>query len=761
MTPPQPPRKPQTLLSRATQVVKTLQAKVQIPGLALKPNARVPELWIQDAGTDKAETYPLLGDRYLIGRSSKSCDIIVRNPVVSQIHLSLAKDNSKRRSPFVLRDENSTNGIYWGKRRIAAIQLHHGDVFTLGPPELAAAVRLKYHNPPPQYIRTLQWVGGGVGGVTALLALLVGYEWTKFSVNPLPAATQGPTIVFARDGETMLRQPRSTAHTDLKSLQEFSAYLPKAVIASEDSRYYWHFGVDPLGILRATVVNVGSREFEQGASTVTQQVARSLFRSYVGTEDSLGRKLREAVVALKLESFYSKDFILLTYLNRVFLGADTYGFEDAARFYFDRSAKDLNLAEAATLVGILPAPNGFNFCGDVRSNQRAIEYRNRVISRMLAQGMVTTKEANRARRSQIEISPRVCKTEANTIAPYFYSAIFPELQAILGKELAAEGNYIVETQLDPEMQARAEEALRNSVRQTGASIGYSQGAVVTLDASTGAVVAMVGGTDYKTSQFNRVTQAQRQPGSAFKLFTYAAAIEKGIAPRKSYSCAPVTWQGQKFQGCSRGSNELDVATGLALSENPIALRVAQDIGLDSIMRMAQRLGIQSPLQPVPGLVLGQSETNLLEMTGAYGAIANDGVWNRPHLIVRILDSSDCGDRQDLKTCREIYAYNRTQTKNRRILSPGVAQTLTSMLRGVVERGTGTAANIGLGEEAGKTGTSGLAKRNQNFDLWFIGFLTREKLVTGIWLGNDNNSPVSGYGAQAARLWGNYMRAVVR
>jgi membrane peptidoglycan carboxypeptidase len=380
---------------------------------------------------------------------------------------------------------------------------------------------------------------------------------------------------------------------------------------------------------------------------------------------------------------------------------------------------------------------------------------------MLAQGMVTTKEANRARRSQIEISPRVCKTEANTIAPYFYSAIFPELQAILGKELAAEGNYIVETQLDPEMQARAEEALRNSVRQTGASIGYSQGAVVTLDASTGAVVAMVGGTDYKTSQFNRVTQAQRQPGSAFKLFTYAAAIEKGIAPRKSYSCAPVTWQGQKFQGCSRGSNELDVATGLALSENPIALRVAQDIGLDSIMRMAQRLGIQSPLQPVPGLVLGQSETNLLEMTGAYGAIANDGVWNRPHLIVRILDSSDCGDRQDLKTCREIYAYNRTQTKNRRILSPGVAQTLTSMLRGVVERGTGTAANIGLGEEAGKTGTSGLAKRNQNFDLWFIGFLTREKLVTGIWLGNDNNSPVSGYGAQAARLWGNYMRAVVR
>ncbi|PSM46303.1 penicillin-binding protein [Chroococcidiopsis sp. CCALA 051] len=761
MTPPQPPRKPQTLLSRATQVVKTLQAKVQMPGLALKPNARVAELWIQDAGTDKAETYPLLGDRYLIGRSAKSCDIVVRNPVVSQIHLSLARDTSKRRSPFVLRDENSTNGIYWGKRRVAAIELHHGDVFTLGPPELAAAVRMKFHNPPPQYVRTLQWVAGGIGGVTALLAIVVGYEWTKFSVTPLPAATGGPTIVFARDGETMLRQPRSTAHTDLKSLQDFSTYLPKAIIASEDSRYYWHFGVDPIGILRATVVNVGSREFEQGASTVTQQVSRSIFRSYVGAEDSLGRKLREAVVALKLETFYSKDFILLMYLNRVFLGADTYGFEDAARFYFDKSAKELNLSEAATLVGILPSPNGFNFCGDVRSNQKAIEYRNRVISRMLAQGMVTTEEANRARRSQIEVSSRVCEAQANTIAPYFYNAIFQELQAILGKELAAEGNYIVETQLDPDMQAKAEEALRNSVRQAGASIGYSQGAVVTLDAGTGAVLAMVGGTDYKTSQFNRVTQAQRQPGSAFKLFTYAAAIEKGISPSKYYSCAPVSWQGQRFRGCVRGSDELDVATGLALSENPIALRVAQDVGLDSIMRVAQRLGIQSPLQPVPGLVLGQSETNLLEMTGAYGAIANDGVWNRPHLIMRILDSSDCGDRQDLKTCREIYAYNRTQTTNRRILSPGVAQTVTSMLRGVVERGTGTAANIGIGEEAGKTGTSGLAARNQNFDLWFIGFLTREKLVTGVWLGNDNNAPVSGYGVQAARLWGSYMREVVQ
>jgi membrane peptidoglycan carboxypeptidase len=758
----QPPRKPQTLLGQVTQVVKTLQAKVNIPGLALKPNARVPELWVQDAGVDKAEVYPLLGDRYLVGRSSKSCDIVVRNPVVSQIHLSLSRDPSQRRSPFILKDENSTNGIYWGRRRVNALELSHGDLLTLGPPELAAAVRVKYYDPPPWYVRAFQGVGYSVGGATALLALGIGMAWTKFSVVPLPVPTAGPVIVFARDGETLLRQPRSTAHIDKQRLDDFSPYLADAVIASEDSRYYWHFGIDPLGILRAIFVNVRGGGYEQGASTVTQQVARSLFRDYVGTEDTLGRKLREAVVALKLETFYSKDFILLTYLNRVYLGADTYGFEDAARYYFDKSAKDLTLSEAATLVGILPSPNGFNFCGDIQSSQRAIEYRNRVINRMLEQGKIKPEEANRARRSQIEVSHRVCEAQANTIAPYFYSYVFQELQAILGKELATEGNYIIETQLDPEIQAKAEAALQKSVRNAGSIYGFSQGAVVTLDASTGGVVALVGGTDYKTSQFNRATQAQRQPGSTFKLFTYTAALEQGILPGKVYSCAPLSWRGQSFRGCERASGGVDIATGLALSENAIALRVAQDVGLDHVVQMARRLGIKSPLNPVPGLVLGQSETNLIEMTGAYATIANHGVWNRPHLIRRILDSSDCSDRNNLKTCRAIYSYDKSAAAGVRVLRSSVADEMASMLRGVVARGTGRSADIGLGEEAGKTGTSGTNRKKQNFDLWFIGFIPSRQLTTGVWLGNDNNNlSISGYGAQAAQLWGNYMGAVVK
>ncbi|MBE9189917.1 transglycosylase domain-containing protein [Gloeocapsopsis crepidinum LEGE 06123] len=747
---PQPPRKPQTVLGQVTQAVKTIQAKVDFSKLALKPNARVPELWLQDAGANKAEVYPLLGDRYLLGRSSRSCDIVVRNPVISQIHLSITR-NPKKRSPFIIKDENSTNGIYRGKRRVSSLSLRHGDIFTLGPPELAAAVRLQYVDPPPWYVRAANWCAYGIGGVTLLLALGIGIEWTKFSVTPLPGATQAPVVVYARDGETPLRPPRTTSHVDLQRLSDFSPYLPDAVIASEDSRYNWHFGVDPIGILRAIVVNIRGREFQQGASTVTQQVARSLFRDYVGPEDSLGRKLREAIVALKLETFYSKDFLLRTYLNRIYLGGDTLGFEDAARYYFDKAAQDLTLTEAATLVGILPAPNSFNFCGDAQSHQAIIDYRNRVLNRMLAQRRISPEEANRARRSPVDVSRRVCEEQANTIAPYFYSYVFQELRQILGEQLAREGNFIIETQLDPKKQTQAEVALRNAVSDSGGTYRFSQGAIVTLDADTGAVVALVGGTDYKTSQFNRATQAQRQPGSTFKLFAYTAAVEQGISPYKTYSCAPLSWRGQRYRGCERSSGSIDMYTGLALSENAVALRVAQDVGLDRVVRMARRLGVESPLNPVPGLVLGQSETTVLEMTGAFAAIANNGVWNRPHLISRILDSSDCSDRENLKTCRVIYSFEQSNDANVQAIQPNVADVVASMLRSVVQRGTGRSAAIGV-STAGKTGTT-----DDNKDLWFIGFVPSQQLVTGVWLGNDNSSPTAGSSALAAQLWGNYMR----
>lgn len=749
---PPPPNRPKTLLGAITQAVQSVQTRVNFSKLVLKPGAKVPELWVQEGDAPKAEKYPLLGDRYLLGRSSHSNDIVVRNPVVSQTHLSLQREQGRFSSSFVMQDEDSTNGIYKGKRRISLISLRNGDILTLGPPDLATAVRLKYVNPPAWYTQVLKYGLYGITGVSALVGLWVGMQWQRFSVTPLPASVQGPVVVYARDGETPLRQISNRSHVEFEQLSNFSPYLPDAVMASEDSRFLWHMGVDPIGILRALLTNVRGGEIREGGSTLTQQLARSIFRDYVGTEDTADRKIREAVVALKLETFFSKDDLLLLYLNRVYLGNGTYGFEDAAQFYFGKSAEELTLSEAATLVGILPAPNSFN---PVRDYETAVQLRDRVLNRMAAQGKITLEEAQRARRSRIEINPAAIEELRSTIAPYFYSQVFFELEELLGTQLAQEGNFIVESTLDIGIQEAADTNVRSTVATDGAASGFSQAALVTLDSSTGSVLALVGGVDFQESQFNRATQALRQPGSTFKVFAYAAALEQGVSPQTTFSCSDLEWGGQLFAGCRSGSGSLSMYPGLALSENVVALRIAQEVGLDQVVATATQLGIESELNPVPGLVLGQSEVTPIELTGAYAVFANDGVWNRPHTIRRILDSSDCSDRNNLDTCRVIYDYAQDGTAGVPVLDPRIAQIMTDLLQGVISSGTGRAAAIGLGE-AGKTGTT-----NDNTDLWFVGYVPRQSMVTGIWLGNDDNTPTSGSSGQAAELWGDYMADVLR
>ncbi|MDY7014189.1 MAG: transglycosylase domain-containing protein, partial [Cyanobacteriota bacterium] len=701
----------------------------------------------QQTDAPKAETFPLVGDYYKLGRSSKANDIVIRNPVVSQTHLCLKRDLQNQKQ-FILHDENSTNGIYLGRRRIKTLELRHGDVLTLGPPELAAGVRVKFHNPPPPVIQGLRYGLYGAGGLAGLVVLVIGLEWTKFSVNPLPVGIQGPVAIYARDGETPLRPLRNETHRELRRLSDFSPFLPKAVMASEDSRYYWHFGVDPLGVLRAVVTNIRAQGIRQGGSTITQQLARSLYPEFVGRSNTASRKLREAVVALKLEAFYSKDELLRNYLNRVYLGIGSYGFEDAAQFYFDKSAAELTLSEAATLVAILPAPNSYN---PVQDYETAVKLRDRVITRMAQQGAVSLEEANRARRSRIEVSPKAKEALSNTIAPYFYSYVFTELQQLLGENLAQEGNFIVETALDVGKQRQAETALRNAIAQEGARVNFDQGAIVTLDSRNGEILAMVGGPDYAQSQFNRATQAQRQPGSTFKVFAYAAALEQGLSPSKAYSCAPL----RPYRGCERSSGSINMYRGLAQSENVVAIRIGQDAGLGNVIRLAQRLGIRSKLRNSTGLVIGESEVNPLEITGAYAAFANNGVWNRPHAIQRILDSSDCTDPKNPQTCRAIYTFEQDAEANRPAVSPEIANTMTTLMRGVIGGGTGSRAAIGFGE-VGKTGTT-----DRNVDLWFIGYVPARDLVTGVWLGNDDNTPTRGSSSNAAQLWANYMRNIVQ
>jgi 1A family penicillin-binding protein len=747
-------------MGAVTQAVQNVQSQTRVffAKLKLKPNARVPELWVQDAGTEQAEVFPLLGDRYVVGRSSKSCDIVVRNPVVSQVHLSLNREKQPPgflgyfwRSPFVMQDENSTNGIFRGKRRIQQMVLRHGDVYTLGPTELADAVRIKYNDPPPWSVKAFRYGVYGFGGISALAAIVTLLEWQKINVYPLPNSVQGPVVITARDGETLLSSPITRTHAELKSLRDFSPYLSKALIASEDSRFYWHFGVDPIGVLRALVANVRGGGIQEGASTVTQQLARSVFRSYVGTDDSAARKLREAAVALKLETFYSKDFLLLTYFNRVYLGAGAFGFEDAAQFYLGKSAKDLDLSEAAMLVGILPAPNRYN---PVRDYEKAIAQRNGVLQRMQELGMVSPDEASRARRSRIQVNPKAKEQLESIRAPYYHDQVYLDLEALLGTEVASEGNFIVETAMDPQVQAAAESSLRNFIDSTGSSVGASQGAIVTLDAKNGEVLAVVGGVDYKKSQYNRATQARRQPGSTFKIFAYTDALQRGISPENTFSCAPLNWEGQYFEGCRSGGGSMNMYTGLAQSENVVALRIGQEVGLNDVVQMARRMGIQSELKPVPGLVLGQSEVSVMELTGAFGVLANQGVRNYPRTIRRILDAGDCQDRKNPKTCRVIYEFNRDSEQNQPVVKPEVAATMTELMRGVVAGGTGSSAAIGFGE-VGKTGTT-----NDNKDLWFVGYVPDRALVTGVWLGNDDNTPTYGSSGQAAQLWGEYMRRIL-
>ncbi len=726
-----------------TQAIQTVQAQA----LTLKPSANVPELRIKNGKEKKITKYPLIGDRYLLGRSSRSCDIVVRNSLISQVHLSINRTQSGH---YTIKDEGSLNGIYIGKRKQSSFSLRHNDHFTLGPPDVANAVEITYHHPPPLLLRRISYLFYGLGGLAILFALIIGLEWTKFSVQPLPVGVQGPVVVYSRDGQTPLRPVQSGTHRELKNLSDFSPYLPDAVVASEDTRFYWHFGVDPIGILRAIIVNITASDVRQGASTLTQQLARSLYPDYVGRENTLKRKLNEMIVALKLETFHSKDRLLLTYLNRVYLGVGSYGFEDAAQFYFDKSASDVNLSEAATLVAILPAPNAYN---PVRDYETAIQLRDRVINRMAKLGMITAEEAQRARRSRIEVSPKAKQNFSQIRAPYFYNHVLAELRELLGSELAAEGNFIVETALDLDMQQQVETSLRENINNQGASYGYNQGAMVTLESQTGVIRALVGGKSYQESQFNRVTQAQRQPGSTFKVFAYAAALEQRIS--RSYACSPLRWKGQRYTGCERSAGKISLAQGLAQSENVVALRVARDVGLNNVVQMAQRLGIESDLNPVPGLVLGQSEVNLLEITGAYTVFANNGVKNPPHGITRIFDGGDCPDPNDYQSCRMIYDYENDAERDNNVIAPQIAQTMTQWLQQVVQQGTGRAANIGR-NAAGKTGTT-----NDAVDLWFIGYVPRENLTTGVWLGNDQPSPTRGSSSQAAQLWGNYMRSVLR
>jgi membrane peptidoglycan carboxypeptidase len=688
-------------------------------------------------GSRRLELHP---GAYRVGRDS-DCEIRVPHPAVSRQHGLL----EQRGRHWLLVDQNSTNGLWWRGQRVKELLLQDGDTVRFAPSHLAGVPELEFQSHQPSQPGKLAKVTSlglaalaGLGVATLLLGVL------QVPIRGSLAPVRGPLALYDREGRP-IASAEGKRHRELAELNAYPRVLVDALLASEDSRFWWHPGVDPIGTARALLTNLLGGRVLEGGSTLTQQLARSLYPDQVGQGESLGRKWRELLVSLQLEARFSKRDLLLSYLNRVYLGAG-WGFEDASRHYFGKSAGKLELAEAALLVGLLPSPNGYDPCFDP---QAALDARNRVLGKMVDTRRLSPDAGRRARRSPVRLSPEACRDQQRKRgAPFYTDQVRRDLQSQVGSDVAAEGNFLVDTHLDPALQATVERVLRQRISNS-ASLGVSEGAVVVIDARNGGVLAVAGGRDYSQSQFNRATMAQRQPGSTFKLFPYLAALERGSRVTDPVGCGPLQWRGQTFSSGCGGS--LSLVSAFARSSNTAALRLAQRVGLDAVVQKARDLGITSPLAAVPGLALGQSEVTLLELTAAYAAVANGGTWYAPSTIRQVMDGETCQE-EDRARCRKPTGPSATTAPGRRVMQQATAKSMQELLRSVVRAGTGQAASLG-GQEGGKTGTT-----NESRDLLFVGYEPRRQWVIGVWLGNDDNSPTKASSSLAASLWGEIIRA---
>lgn len=509
------------------------------------------------------------------------------------------------------------------------------------------------------------------------------------------------------------------------SFKQMSPWIPKAVIAIEDRRFYAHGGLDPLGIGRAAAMNFIRGRGQQGGSTLTQQLAKNLFLS---SERTFDRKIREAVLAVWLEYKLSKEQILELYLNRVYLGSGAYGVEAASRRYFNKSARNLSLLEAATLAGLLKAPSRLSPAHDPRA---AYDRAQLVLAAMREEKMINDTDYAIASKEPIsKVTPHLSGAE-NYVADYVVS----QLPWLIGE---TDRDIIVETTLDLRLQKAAEKSIRNEIKAFGAMRNVTQGALVSIDKS-GALRAIVGGVDYADSQYNRATEAKRQPGSAFKPFVYLAALEQGRTPNSVRNDAPVrigAWTPRNAGGRYMGA--VTLTTALSHSLNSVAAQLIMEVGPEAVIEVAHRLGIHSGLTDNASIALGSSEVSLLELTGAFVPFTNGGYKPQIHLIRRITDT------------RGKVLYDIGNITAPRIIKPQIVAMMNAMLEQTIATGTAKRANIGR-PAAGKTGTS------QNFrDAWFIGYTV--DYVTGVWFGNDNGRPmkrISG-GSLPVSAWKFYM-----
>lgn len=585
-----------------------------------------------------------------------------------------------------------------------------------------------------------RWAWAVLGAVAAIGGTATSaYVLVQEIEGELPDTAE--VLTYARDGTLTIRAADGTILQQIGpqtrqklTIDKIPQQLIQAFVASEDKNFYQHTGVDYLAIVRAVRSNLLAGEVVEGASTITQQVARIVF---LDQDRSLERKLREALLANKIERNLEKPQILERYLNLVYLGSGAYGVADAAWIYFGKSVDKLTLSEMAMIAGLPPAPTVYSPLVDEEAAQVRREV---VLRRMLEAEYITSAQMESALAEPLALKPSQPHNFVSPI-PYFTSHVQQQLTTLVEPEVLEAGGLTIETTVNLEWQKLAEETVRNAISNYGPGQNFSQAALVAINPRNGEIRAMAGGNDFAKSQFNRVTQAQRQPGSTFKAFVYTAAIAAGFSPYKSYNDVKFHVDGYEPQNVTDNYRGMvSIRDALIASINTVAVKTLIDVGFKPAVDMANRMGIKSQLIPAYSLALGTSEVNLLELTSAYGTLANNGNHVEVHSIRRITN----------RYGEVVYEF---EPVAKRVVDETTTAIMTWMLRGAVEEGTGGNARLRDRPVAGKTGTS-----EEKRDLWFVGYIPQ--MVVGVWLGNDDNKPTWGASSTAARVWHNFSQEVI-
>lgn len=569
------------------------------------------------------------------------------------------------------------------------------------------------------------WCLVGVAG-------LVAYHASQLPpIDQLTVPKRPPNIaILAADGSLITNRGETGGR--VVSLKELPPYLPKAFVAIEDRRFYGHFGIDPFGLARAIIRNVSGTGPNQGASTLTQQLAKNLF---LKPERTLSRKIQEAILALWLEQKYSKDQLLELYLNRVYFGAGAYGVEAAARRYYNKPAKELTLAESAVLAGLVQAPSRL---APNRNPKGAQGRATIVLQYMRDLGFINQAQHEAALAKPAKVNRAANGDSANYAADF----VMDVLDDFVGE---FDQDVTVQTTIDLRMQRAAAKAIVDVLNAKGANYNVAQGALVSMTPE-GALKALVGGRSYEESQYNRATNGHRQPGSSFKPFVYLTAMEQGMNPLTVVVDEPVNYRGWNPQNYSRRySGPVELRDALAYSLNTVAAKLIIQVGPKSVVQTAQRLGINSPLQAVPSLALGTSDVTLIEMVSAFSAFANGGYGVIPYVI------------EEVKTNNGKLLYQRPEHSGRlgRVMAPEAQAMMIDMMHNAFAIGSARNAAVPGWDLAGKTGTT-----QEYRDAWMMGFSAT--LVTGVWMGNDSGELTKRLTGSSlpAEAWKNYMQVAL-